>query len=70
MMRGPICESTHDVRLNNSEPSQLPVPAWNLFTREFFSLGKERLRNEGVFVQWLQMYQLDREFEISVGDFS
>jgi spermidine synthase len=33
----------------------------NLFTREFFGLGKERLGDEGVFVQWLQMYQLSTE---------
>jgi len=45
-----------------SEPSHPWVPGVaNLFTREFFALGKERLREEGVFVQWLQMYQLSTE---------
>ena len=45
-----------------SEPSHPWVPGVaNLFTREFFSLGKERLRDDGVFVQWLQMYQLSTE---------
>ncbi|HYR77963.1 MAG TPA: fused MFS/spermidine synthase [Pyrinomonadaceae bacterium] len=45
-----------------SEPSHPWVPGVaNLFTSEFFSLGKERLRDDGVFVQWLQMYQLSTE---------
>ena len=45
-----------------SEPSHPWVPGVaNLFTREFFNLGKERLRNDGVFVQWLQIYQLSGE---------
>ena len=45
-----------------SEPSHPWVPGVaNLFTREFFTLGKERLRDDGVFVQWLQMYQLSTE---------
>ena len=45
-----------------SEPSHPWVPGVaNLFTREFFSLGNERLRDDGVFVQWLQMYQLSTE---------
>jgi spermidine synthase len=33
----------------------------NLFTREFFELGRERLNDDGVFVQWLQIYQLSTE---------
>ena len=42
-----------------SEPSHPWVPGVaNLFTREFFTLGRERLRDDGVFVQWLQIYQL------------
>src|SRR5205823_14655088 len=42
-----------------SEPSHPWVPGVaNLFTREFFTLGKERLNDDGVFVQWLQIYQL------------
>jgi spermidine synthase len=33
----------------------------NLFTEEFFKLGRERLTDEGVFVQWLQIYQLSTD---------
>ena len=45
-----------------SEPSHPWVPGVaNLFTREFFTLGRERLRDDGVFVQWLQIYQLSTE---------
>ena len=42
-----------------SEPSHPWVPGVaNLFTSEFFELGRNRLTTEGVFVQWLQIYQL------------
>ena len=45
-----------------SEPSHPWVPGVaNLFTREFFELGRERLREQGVFVQWVQIYQLSTE---------
>jgi spermidine synthase len=45
-----------------SEPSHPWVPGVaNLFTEEFFELGRERLNDEGVFVQWLQIYQLSTE---------
>lgn len=45
-----------------SEPSHPWVPGVaNLFTREFFTLGRERLTDDGVFVQWLQIYQLSTE---------
>jgi spermidine synthase len=45
-----------------SEPSHPWVPGVaNLFTREFFQLGHERLTDEGVFVQWLQIYQLSTD---------
>jgi spermidine synthase len=45
-----------------SEPSHPWVlGVANLFTREFFTLGKERLSEDGVFVQWLQTYQLSTE---------
>jgi spermidine synthase len=45
-----------------SEPSHPWVPGVaNLFTREFFTLGRARLRDDGVFVQWLQTYQLSTE---------
>lgn len=45
-----------------SEPSHPWVPGVaNLFTREFFALGRDRLKDDGVFVQWLQIYQLSTE---------
>jgi spermidine synthase len=45
-----------------SEPSHPWVPGVaNLFTQEFFTLGRERLRDDGIFVQWLQIYQLSTE---------
>ena len=45
-----------------SEPSHPWVPGVaNLFTREFFQLGRERLNDEGIFVQWLQIYQLSTD---------
>jgi spermidine synthase len=45
-----------------SEPSHPWVPGVaNLFTREFFELGRDRLTDDGVFVQWLQIYQLSTE---------
>lgn len=30
----------------------------NLFTKEFFELGKKRLQSDGVFFQWIQLYNL------------
>lgn len=45
-----------------SEPSHPWVPGVaNLFTQEFFQLGSDRLNREGIFVQWLQIYQLSTE---------
>ena len=45
-----------------SEPSHPWVPGVaNLFTQEFFSMGRNRLKSDGVFVQWLQIYQLSTE---------
>ena len=45
-----------------SEPSHPWVPGVaNLFTREFFALGQRRLNQDGVFVQWLQIYQLSTD---------
>jgi spermidine synthase len=42
-----------------SEPSHPWVPGVaNLFTQEFFELGRGRLTEDGIFVQWLQIYQL------------
>src|SRR5258706_9519896 len=45
-----------------SEPSHpwVPVVA-NLFTREFFQVGRDRLNSDGIFVQWLQIYQLSTD---------
>jgi hypothetical protein len=45
-----------------SEPSHPWVPGVaNLFTQEFFEFGRARLSNEGVWVQWVQIYQLSTE---------
>jgi spermidine synthase len=45
-----------------SEPSHPWVPGVaNLFTVEFFELGRDRLTTDGVFVQWLQIYQLSTD---------
>jgi spermidine synthase len=33
----------------------------NVFTREFFHLGYEKLKPEGVFCQWLQLYKISPE---------
>lgn len=45
-----------------SEPSHPWVPGVaNLFTKEFFDLGRARLNDDGVFVQWLQVYQLSTD---------
>jgi len=45
-----------------SEPSHPWVPGVaNLFTQEFFALGRERLSEQGIFVQWVQIYQLSTE---------
>jgi spermidine synthase len=45
-----------------SEPSHPWVPGVaNLFTQEFFELGRSRLKEDGVFVQWVQIYQLSTE---------
>ncbi len=45
-----------------SEPSHPWVPGVaNLFTQEFFEMGRQRLNENGVFVQWLQIYQLSTD---------
>ena len=45
-----------------SEPSHPWVPGVaNLFTQEFFARGRDRLTETGLFVQWLQIYQLSTE---------
>ena len=32
----------------------------NLFTREFYRAGRKRLKDGGMFVQWVQAYEIDR----------
>jgi spermidine synthase len=45
-----------------SEPSHPWVPGVaNLFTKEFFEMGRDRLSEGGIFVQWVQIYQLSTE---------
>ena len=45
-----------------SEPSHPWVPGVaNLFTQEFFEMGRDRLSDQGIFVQWVQIYQLSTE---------
>ena len=45
-----------------SEPSHPWVPGVaNLFTKEFFTLGRDRLHEDGLFVQWVQIYQLSTD---------
>jgi spermidine synthase len=45
-----------------SEPSHPWVPGVaNLFTKEFFEVTRNRLSDQGVFVQWVQVYQLSTE---------
>jgi spermidine synthase len=45
-----------------SEPSHPWVPGVaNLFTEEFFRLGRSHLNDNGVFVQWVQIYQLSTD---------
>ena len=42
-----------------SEPSNpWMTGAASLFTEEFFNLAKTRLKSDGMFVQWLQLYEL------------
>jgi spermidine synthase len=50
-----------------SEPSNpwMAGPA-NLFTREFFQIGADRLAHGGIFSQWIHMYNLDPELLRSV----
>jgi spermidine synthase len=45
-----------------SEPSHPWVPGVaNLFTEEFFQQGRARLSGQGIFVQWVQIYQMSTE---------
>jgi len=38
-----------------------------LFTHDFFTLAKEKLNDDGVFVQWMHLYQMDLESFALVG---
>ncbi len=50
-------DSTYD--LVSSQPSNPWITGVsNLFTREFFELGKQKLASGGVWVQWLQTYSM------------
>ncbi len=45
-----------------SEPSHPWVPGVaNLFTKDFFEIGRAKLAHDGVFAQWVQIYQLSPE---------
>lgn len=48
-----------------SQPSD-PWLSVEMFTDEFWQLSKERLNDDGIFVQWLQLYSLDFEHLILV----
>src|SRR5262249_30401352 len=52
-----VTDRQYDVII--SEPSNPWIPgAANLFTKEFFELSRARLRPDGVFCQWIQIYEL------------
>ncbi len=52
-----VTDNTYDVII--SEPSNPWIPgAANLFTRQAFELSRRKLRADGVFCQWLQLYEL------------
>lgn len=53
-------ERTYDVII--SEPSNpWMTGASSLFTTDFFNIAKSRLAEDGVFLQWLQLYELSTE---------
>jgi len=52
-----VTDRKYDVII--SEPSNPWIPgAANLFTREFFEISRSKLRPQGVFCQWIQLYEL------------
>lgn len=60
-----LTDSSYDVII--SQPSNPWIAGIStLFTREFFALGKKRLRPNGIFCQWVQMYQMSRDDFASV----
>jgi tetratricopeptide (TPR) repeat protein len=55
-----VTEKKYDIII--SEPSNPWIPgAASLFTKEFFETSQKRLAPEGVFCQWIQLYQLQEE---------
>ena len=50
-----VNDDQYDVIISEPSNPWMTVAA-NLFTREFFELGRHRLRTGGVFAQWLQLY--------------
>jgi spermidine synthase len=50
-------EETYDVIISEP-PHPWVAGVANLFTRDFYTLAARRLRPEGVFVQWLQSYEI------------
>ena len=53
-----LTRQTYDVII--SEPSNPWMEGLAaLFTRDFFALARERLRDDGVFAQWVHAYQMD-----------
>lgn len=60
--RNYLLTSRQEYDLIISEPSNPWMSgAASLFTLEFFEIAKRRLRPQGVFLQWLQLYELSPE---------
>lgn len=57
-----VLTTSHQYDLVISEPSN-PYRAGvaNLFTVEFYAAAANRLKSQGLFVQWLQGYEIDRD---------
>jgi spermidine synthase len=61
-----LTRQTYDVII--SEPSNPWMEGLAaLFTRDFFALARERLRDGGVFAQWIHAYQMDWEAFAMIG---
>ncbi|MGA1825049.1 MAG: fused MFS/spermidine synthase [bacterium] len=61
-----LTEQSYDVII--SEPSNPWMAGLaSLFTHDYFELVKDRLTDEGIFVQWMQAYQMDWETFAMVG---
>lgn len=56
---------TYDVIISQPSNPWMTVAA-NLFTKEFFEIGRARLRPGGLFCQWIQLYNLRPEDVASV----